>query len=184
MNEYGKENIMENCIFLNSLKHHFFSAISMLENIIEICPNEVWNKKVSGYVFWQQLLHTIYAGLFWLRDANMEFIEPLKGRNVYWELDKDPEDILSKDDIKKCFSELKKIVGKWFLNKDDNWLKMSFNEIHKDLPEFLNKATNFDILMNQIKHFDYHIGHCESIFRDHNINPGKYIEYLGEYTYW
>ena len=163
---------MENCIFLNSLKQHFFSSFSMLEKIIEICPNEMWNKKVSGFIFWQQLLHTITGGLFWLRDENIEFIEPFKEKNVYPELEKDPENVLTKDDIKKCCSELKEIVKNWFLNKDDNWLKLP--------SKIYNKAINFDIIINQIKHFDYHIGHCESIFREYNINPGKYIEYYGK----
>ena len=72
----------------------------MLEKIIEICPNEMWNKKVSGFIFWQQLLHTITGGLFWLRDENIEFIEPFKEKNVYPELEKDPENVLTKDDIK------------------------------------------------------------------------------------
>ena len=46
---------MENCIFLNKLKHNFFASFSMLEKIIDICPNELWNKKLSGFIFWQQI---------------------------------------------------------------------------------------------------------------------------------
>ena len=163
---------MENCIFLNKLKNHFFASFSMLEKIIDICPDKLWNKKLSGFIFWQQILHTITGGLFWLRSENNEFIEPYKEKNVFPELEKDPENILSKNELKKCIFELKDMVEIWFSKKDDDWLK---------LPSIIyNKATNFDIIINQIKHFDYHIGHCESIFRNNNINTEKYVEYYGD----
>jgi hypothetical protein len=167
-----KENIMENCVFLNKLKLHFSASFSMLEKVIEICPNELWNKKVSGFIFWKQALHTIRWGIFWLRGENIEFAERFDEKNGYpAKMKKDPEKILLKDDVKECCFELKEMVEKWFSNKDDNWLK---------LPCWgNNKITNFDVIINQIKHFDYHIGYCESIFREHNINPGEYIEYLG-----
>jgi hypothetical protein len=42
-----------------------------------------------------------------------------------------------------------------------------------------DKATNFYIIMNQIKHFDYHIRYCESIFRNINIDPKENLEYYG-----
>jgi hypothetical protein len=48
---------MENCVFLNSLRNQFFLSFSMLEKVIEICPDALWNKKVSGFIFWQQLIH-------------------------------------------------------------------------------------------------------------------------------
>jgi hypothetical protein len=162
---------MENCIFLDKLKIHFSASFSMMEKIIGICPDELWNKKVSGSIFWKQILHAIRWGVFWLQSENIEFIEhfdEINGQPA--ELEKTPENVLSKDDIKECCIELKEKMEKWFLNKDDNWLK---------LPCWLNnKITNFDVFINQIKHFDYHVGHCEAVFREHNIDPGKYIEYI------
>jgi hypothetical protein len=89
----------------------------MLENILEICPDELWNKKVSGFVFWQQLLHAFGGVHYWLREENTEFIEPFKDQNVYPErMEKDPENILSKDVLKQYCKETKEIAEKWF-----NW---------------------------------------------------------------
>jgi hypothetical protein len=175
------ENIMENCIILNSLKQHFFSSIAMMEKIIEICPREIWNKKASGFVFWQQLLHPITGGHYWLRNENMEFIEPFKEKNTYsMNLEKEPENMLTKDNIKECYSEFKENVEKWFLDRDDSWLKSPFF-VNPPLEKY-KKITNFNIIMDQIKHFDYHIGHCEAIFRENNIDPGKYVWGIGEYV--
>jgi hypothetical protein len=171
------ENKMGNGLLLDKLKNHLFVSFSMLEKVIEICPDEIWNKKISGFIFWQQILHTIYFGHFWLRDENNEFNDPFKNKNIYPELEKDPENVLTKEELKNYIYELKEIVEKWLLSKDDNWLKKIF--FSKPPHESLDKATNFDIIMNQIKHFDYHIGHCESIFRNFNIDPKEYFEYYG-----
>jgi hypothetical protein len=43
---------MQNDTILRSLRKHYFLSIAMLEEIIEICPKELWNTRKSGYVFW------------------------------------------------------------------------------------------------------------------------------------
>ena len=152
---------MENSILLNSLKKQFFDQFSMLERIIEICPDDLWNKKVSGFVFWQQILHTLVGEHFWLRVGKAEFIEPFKEKNVYPEFEKDPENMLSKDVLIKFCTETKKFAEKWFYGKDDNWLK---------LPSIIyDKWTNLDTIVSQISHLMYHVGHCDAIFREYNI---------------
>ena len=160
---------MRNDTFLNLLKNQFITCSSMLEKIIDICPAELWDSKKSGFVFWQQLLHTFAGMQFWLREENTEFVEPFKDRNVYPELEKDPENSLSKDDIRKCGNDAKVIGENWFKGKDDDWLKLP-SKIH-------NKITNLDVIIGQIKHMMYHIGHCEAIFRENGIKPGEYLDF-------
>jgi hypothetical protein len=142
----AKGMIMENNMLLDSLKNNFFISFSMMEKVMEICPDELWNCKKSGFIFWQQLLHTLAGIQYWLREENTQFDEPFKEKNVYPELDGNPENILSKEDIKKYCNEVKQLVNKWFEGKDDNWLKM------------------------------YHIGHCEAIFRENGIKTGEYLD--------
>ena len=142
----------------------------MAERIIGICPVELWDSKKSGFIFWQQLLHTFTGMLFWLREENTEFIEPFKDKNVYPELDGDPENILSKNDIRQCCDDAKIIGEKWFIGKEDNWLKLS--------SKIYNKITNFDNMEMQIKHLMYHVGHCEAILRENGIKVGEYIDIL------
>jgi hypothetical protein len=110
---------MENNIFLNSLKNHFFISVSMLGKIIEICSIELWNNKKSGFVFWQQLIHTFFGTKGWLRDQEVENIpfSEINGKNIYPEFEKDPE--------------IKEIAREWFLGKDDEWLKSLYKYITK-----------------------------------------------------
>ena len=163
---------MGNTIFLKTLQNHFNISFSMLEKIIEICPEELWNKKKSAFVFWQQLFHTLSGMLFWFSDGSADFTEPFRDKNVFPELDHDPETMLAKDDIMKCCIEAKEASEKWFAGKDDEWLKLT--------SKIYDKLTNLDIITMQIRHIMYHIGHCEAIFRDNGIETGEYLDYMGK----
>jgi hypothetical protein len=164
---------MGNCILLDSIKNQYFISFSMLEKIIEICPDELWNKKVSGYVFWQQLIHTFAGSKGWLREEKIDGIpfSQINGKNIYSEFENDPETILAKDEVKKCCNEVKEIAEKWFAGKDDDWLKSPY--------KIYDKINNFDQTVGQIRHIMYHIGHCEAIFRENGIKPEEYLDYYG-----
>jgi hypothetical protein len=163
---------MENCVFLNSLRNQFFLSFSMMENIIEICPDELWNKKVSGFVFWQQLVHVLAGAHCWLREEKPEIIpsfSTFNGKNIYPELENDPEIMLTKPEVRILCKETKETTEKWFAGKDDNWLKKIL----------FGKMTNFDNITGHLRHIMYHIGHCEAIFRENGIKTGEYIDYWG-----
>ena len=157
---------MDNNELIKSVKERFFISFSMLEKLINICPGELWNRKVSGFVFWQQLLHAFTGQHFWLRLENSEFVEPFNDKFVYPELEKDPVNVLSKDVMTAFCKETKVIAEKWFFEKDDNWLK---------LPSMIyDKYNNNDVIIEQIRHIMYHVGHCDAILRENGIAPGEW----------
>jgi hypothetical protein len=120
----------------------------MVEEVIEICPDEIWNKKVSGFIFWHQLLYTFTGEHLWLREENNEFIEPFKDKYLYAELEKDPENNFSKEILINFCKETKNIAKNWFKDKDD-------------------------VIMEQKRHIMYHVGHCDAIFRENGIKIGE-----------
>jgi hypothetical protein len=160
---------MENKIFVTSIKNQFSIHFSMIEKIIEVCPDELWNKKASGFVFWQQLVHTFGGINDWLRDEKPEInsFSEINGKKIYpCLMEKDPEIVLTKKDVMECCNETKKTVEKWFAGKDDDWLKSPY--------KIYSKITNFDQTNSQIKQLMYHIGHCEAIFRENGIKTGDF----------
>ena len=164
---------MENRIILNSLKNQLSLCFSMLEKIIEICPGELWNKKVSGFVFWQQLVHVLSGAYAWLRAERPEEIPPFAtfdGKKIYPEFENDPEITLTKIEVKELFDKTKETAEKWFDGKDDEWLKMPFAVF---------KINNFENIEAQIRHIMYHAGHCDAIFRANGIQTGDYLDYFG-----
>ena len=164
---------MDNNVLVNSLKTQLLISFSMLERIIEVCPDELWNKKVSGYVFWQQLIHA-FAGVHgWLRDDKLEVMPPFSifnGKKIYSEFENDPEIMLSKADVISLKDEAKETMEKWFTGKNDEWLKKPFA---------IFKFNNFDNIAGQIRHIMYHAGHCEAILRENGVKPSDYLDYFG-----
>ena len=118
---------MENNGIINSLKVQLLFSFSMLEKIIQSCSEELQNKKVSGFVFWQQLVHTFAGTYGWLREEKLEIIpsfSTFNGKNIYSEFEHDPEIILTKADVIQICNDTKEIIEKWFNWKDYAWLKM------------------------------------------------------------
>ncbi|AEF83305.1 hypothetical protein [Leadbettera azotonutricia] len=154
---------MENNTLLKFFKEHFFETFSMVEKIIEICPDELWNSKKSGFVFWQLLIHTLAPMHGWLREEELGYVSfnEINGGKIYAFLEKDPEIILTKEDLKKCCNETKEVVENWFSGKDDEWLKLPY-KIH-------NEWTNLYATLGQIEHMMYHIGYCDGIFKEHGM---------------
>jgi hypothetical protein len=163
---------MGDTAMLKIAKIHFDLSFKMLEQMINQCPEDLWNKKKSGFVFWQQLLHAFTGINFWLRENNARFIEPFSGKKVYPELDNDPEVNLSKEELSEYKDGIKQLCETFFQDKDDNWL--NGNSIIYD------KIKNLDIIFMQIRHIQYHVGHCNSILRENNREAVDWLDYYGE----
>ena len=153
-------------------KRHFDLSFEMLEKMISQCPDEVWYEKRGGFVFWQQLLHAFTGASFWMRQSSEKFVEPFAGMKLYPELDQEPEDKLNKEDLVKHKNEVKVICGSFFDGKDDEWL--SEGSI------VYSKITNMDIVFMQIRHIQYHVGHCNSILRGLDIVAVDWLDYYGK----
>lgn len=64
------------------------------------------------------------------------------GKNIYPELEHDPEITLTKADVKQLCDETKAAAEKWFEGKNDDWLEKPLFETF----------TNFDNTTAQLRH--------------------------------
>lgn len=156
---------------IETVKIQFNLAFSMISEFIEICPDELWNKKLGGHIFWQQLLHTYTGTNFWFRLQKHEFVEPFQGHNVYPELEKDAETEISKEQLKEFLLEVKKEAEEFFKDKEDSWLLE---------PNVLfDKINNLDVISMQIRHIMYHVGYCNCILNENGADKVNWIDYFG-----
>jgi hypothetical protein len=157
-----EEEFVNDKIMLDKLRWWFSDQFKMLEKIIEICPDDLWNKKFSGYYFWQYLLHAFIGIHKWLREEKTEFTEPYKNEKLlYSEMESDPQKILSKDDLRKFCAETKNFAEKWFDGKDEDWLKQT-NKIY-------DGWQNWEQIVGQVGHLSYHVGYSDAILREHGV---------------
>lgn len=154
----------------NICKEQLFVSFKMLNNLIDQTPPEIWDKKAGGYIYWQQIVHALTGSLFWLRTSDEGFKEPYAELNIYPELEKDAENDLSKEQLKDLLQDVEKLAVQLFNELDDQRLtEKSF---------VYNKTTNLHVIIGQIRHLQYHIGHCESILREEGVTA---IEWLDDY---
>lgn len=153
-------------------KRQLILSFDALAYLIDKTPLELWNEKKGAYIYWQQILHAITGSLFWLRSEKTEFLEPFSDLQVYPELEKDPENELSKDQLYALLAEAVELANHFFDSFDSHTLLE---------PSILYcKISNLDVVFGQIRHLQYHLGHCECILRECGITDLKWIDYMGE----
>lgn len=157
---------------IKTAKTQFFLSFAMLENLIEQCPDEVWDIKAGGFVFWQQLLHALTGTDFWMRQPEGGFSEPFSDRKVYPELDHVPEGRITKDEMIELKNTVKTLCEGFFEGRDDGWITQ---------PSWIyDKISNLDVVFGQIRHIQYHVGHCDGILRERGLAAGEWLDWYGE----
>ena len=158
-------------VLTKQLKVHFDLAWEMLLQLIEICPDNLWKKKLGGFVFWQQILHVLSGIKFWTRQENTYFEEPFADREVYPEMDREPKGTVSKAEMLELVSELTAQVNLFFSN-NDLWLGEN-NVIYE-------KILNIDVIQMQTRHLQYHVGFCDGCLRERKKPATEWHDYFGE----
>jgi uncharacterized damage-inducible protein DinB len=151
-------------------RRQLFLCFDMLENLIDKTPYTIWNEKKGGSVFWQQILHALSSSLYWLRTETEGFSEPYADLKVYPELENDPEDELTKDQINQLLKEAEELAGNYFDRYDSEQLLMESVLVHK--------ISGLDVVFMQIRHLQYHIGHCEAILRESGLDVPEWLDVI------
>ena len=107
-----------------------------------------------------------------MRQPKSTFSEPFAGRKVYPELDHEPEDKITRDEMVEYKDTVIVLCENFFEGKDEAWLAESSG--------IYDKISNLDIVFMQIRHIQYHVGHCNSILRERGLKAVDWIDYFGE----
>lgn len=151
-------------------RRQLFLCYDMIENLIEDTPDSIWGLKKGGYIYWQQLLHAICGSLYWLRTDPDNFTEPFIELNVYPELEKDPENQLSKEQLLRLLNDAKDVASYFFDHYDSKQLLLDSVLVHA--------VSGLDIVFIQIRHLMYHIGHCEAILRESGSEVPEWLDVI------
>ena len=52
---------------VSAAKGQLFSSYQMLETLVDVCPDEIWQGVFCEVPFWYQVYHTVYFVDYWLR---------------------------------------------------------------------------------------------------------------------
>ncbi len=147
-------------------------CLLMLQRVIEATPDEIWPKVRGGYVYWQQIYHALHGAVYWLRTEHTLYTEPFSDLNLYPELDGIPEHTLSKEDLIQLLQDATRLAVDFF--EDMTTQKLS------ESSEVFSEITNLDVICMQIRHLQYHIGHCNAILRESGYQAAEWVDYSGD----
>ncbi|MDR2891547.1 MAG: DinB family protein [Deltaproteobacteria bacterium] len=149
---------------IKGFREEFDRFWGLMEQQIEVCPDEIWNRKESGWVFWQQHYHTAACvELFALPEGRPSAI---KLEREVWMLVKEPQSAVSKQEMLDLFKAMRALAYEYM--EASNTANLA--EVDPVLSKrFGREVTRLFALMGLIRHCCYHLGCCDSIFRNNGM---------------
>ena len=160
-----------------ALKHQYDYSLTMLQDMIDVCPNNLWTERNGLFPFWQQLYHALYWNDYNIqesRDGKKIFCWKIE-KNISHELDKNKTDFfeyITKD-------ELNSYIHKFIEKKERFFNSMTDTLLLEPILYRQDGLTYFDIIANQIRHIMYHVGHCDCILRDNGYPVSAWLSIYG-----
>ena len=148
-----------------SFKGDFEAIMDMIDKLIDACPDNLWNKKAGGFVFWQQLLHAVACVDFFAMRPGIPTQKINQDPDVI-HLKTAPTGTMSKAELKTLSATMKQ-VGIAFmdsLSEDQLFAK------HEALSQYFGKdINNLDGLTKILWHTSYHFGCCDAMLREEGL---------------
>ena len=156
------------------LRDQFLSCYQMLETLVEVCPDEVWNRRYNDIPFWYQVYHTVYFVDYWFRtdQDGADFpIMPLDSRIPPEFEHAVPEYIsVSRDSMRLYLRLIREKLTRIFA---------SMKESDLSLPAFEQEpeVTLLDAIFSQTRHIMYNVGYCNGILRQQGLEESDWFAY-------
>ena len=147
----------------------FERFFALVEKQIEICPDELWGKKVGGWPFWQQVFHNLACIEIYALPEGAVSHQTMYGKKVAM-LSEETETAMTKAAMKDFATGMCKTANRFFASMSSDRLTTK----HAVMSKLLNRdMSNQNALMAMIRHTCYHLGCCDALLRQHGV-PGVY----------
>jgi len=145
-------------------------GLEMLSDIIQQCPDELWDQAEAWESpAWQQLLHILMGMEYWMQLSGSEYRPPDFGKSINYNLGEPSDNSLTKEEMMAYFEEIMQVVNNFFEQMDDQRI-LSVSLISKDW-------TNLDIVAEMIRHNQHHIGQLNNALKNKGMLPVEYKYY-------
>lgn len=147
----------------------FLASIKMLENAIDMCPENVWHKRNDFYDFWYIAYHSLFWLDFYLTKSPDKYF-PFNEIGLT-ELDYDgilPNKVFRKQDLKSflehCRSKCKDTIKK--LDEEEAGQIYKFGNL---------EMTYLELLFYNLRHLQHHTGQLNLILRQQINSSPKWV---------
>lgn len=161
---------MEKIDYKKIIKRRTIQMLNNIENLFSFIPENLYNKKINGYLIWKHLYHM-------LNSLERNFIDPNDYQYPVFH-----EDKLNSLDYKSEKELNKKILYDYYLNIKEkllNYLNELSDKILLEIIVFRKmKLSRLDFILTQFIHVMWHLGYLSSCMK---IKTGEMPEYAGLY---
>lgn len=160
--------------FQTTLWKNFAAVIDMLDNIIAICPDELWEKDVQ--VYYMSYHVTIFLD-YYLTSPVKDFtpLLPYTLRDPVHLPDGAVDDVLpsrfySRDEVRNALATVRE-KGKQLVffspaeKLTERWIKDDEIELHGLCPSLVVKYSLLEILFYNFRHIQHHVGQLNLLLR-------------------
>lgn len=157
-------------IFLNEIfVRQFRPAFKMIRKIIENCPKSIWAQRNIDPPIWQQVYHVLYGIDYWFSSSKSAFVPPSFSNDVNSVLGERSEGFIEQQDMMGYLKFVEKKAD-GFLSGLDESKVVAPSEIYM-------KWTNLDVIFEQVRHLQHHLGYLNRVLLKCKIKPVEWEFY-------
>jgi len=155
-------------------RDQLFSCYQMLETLVDVCPNKIWQGVFNEVPFWYQVYHTAYFVDYWLRDsrAGADFPSQHFHPSIPPEFEWVPSlDVyLSRETMRVYLRLIRQKLTRIFSALTDSDLALA---AFAQEPQ----VTLLDAVLSQTRHIMYNVGYCNGILRERGLEEADWYAY-------
>ena len=151
---------------IKGYQSEFERFLGLLEKQIEICPEELWSRKIGEYPFSQHVLHSLACTFLYAARSGRPFEGlPYDPQVMMMAI---PSGEIKKEEMKALAAEARTAALSFMAAQGPETLGLRHEVVSQALGR--ERSVN-DALLSMIRHICYHLGCCDTVLREHGL-PG------------
>jgi hypothetical protein len=141
----------------------------MIKKIIKSCSKSIWAQRNIEPPIWQQVYHVLYGIDYWFSESKESFVPPEFKSDVNSVLGEESKGFIEQEDMLDYLAYVE--------TKTNKFIK-GLNTTKVTAPSNLySKWTNLDVILEQIRHFQHHLGYLNRVLLKCKIKPVEWEFY-------
>jgi uncharacterized damage-inducible protein DinB len=140
------------------LRRNLHPTLDMLSNVVQQCPDDVWDAGDETAPIWQQAYHTLFWLNAWLRDWGREFAAPAFHTDEARDLVRGAAPVLTRSQIEEYMTYV-------YSGCEEYLDVLTADSLTEETEAFGQKYTVADRIVGQIRHVQHHVGSMHSILK-------------------
>ena len=147
----------------------FEPAFRMLRALMDNCPKALWSQKNIEPPIWQQFYHVLYGLDYWFSKTRETFVAPQFGSGINSVLGEPSTGVIEQTELLGYLDFVMKKAMDFIEEVPEEDLAVS--------SALYAKWTNLDVMLEQLRHLQHHVGYMNRVYLKCKIRPVEWEYY-------